>query len=174
MVSTDSQQDTVIVVLGGSNDKSGQLSQMSLDRCHKALSLHLAHPSLRILTTGGWGQHFNESPIAHGELMKQHLIAQGLDATLFLPVAHSSYTEADAVEAAKVLAEFKPRTLFLVTSDFHMERALHYFSQVFPKLTIQAFPAESSLPPAELRQRTEHERMRMRTIRAEMNSARPS
>ena len=159
--------EAIIVVLGGSNNSNGILSQMSLDRCRHVVNIHRAQPQLRILTTGGWGEHFNESPTAHGELMKQHLIKQGLNASLFLPIAESSYTKADAIEAAKILSDLKLKSILLVTSDFHMERALHYFSLVFPNTKIDPSPAKSSLSPTELQARIDHETNRMRAIRAE-------
>ena len=90
-----------------------------------------------------------------------------LNKDLFLPVALSSYTEADALEAAKVLADLETKTILLVTSDFHMERALHYFSNVFPDVMIVASPAKSTLPEAELQQRIVHESKRMKEIQAQ-------
>ncbi len=161
-----SQSDSVIVILGGSNDSDGALSQMSLDRCQQAVSLHTAHPKLRLVTTGGWGEHFNQTATAHGELVKRELIRQGISEKLFLPVPHSAYTEADAIETSKVIRHESIRQILLVTSDFHMDRALYYFRRVFATMTITPYPAKSTLPSEELEARILHERNRLDAIQA--------
>ncbi len=157
---------TVIIVLGGSNDPEGTLSQMSQDRCDQAERTHRKHPSSPILLTGGWGPHFNESPTAHAEWVQAELVRRGIPEPLFLPHAHSGYTEADAALAAEVLANVDYDRLLLITSDFHVERALFYFYRYFPPGIVQAVPAPSSLPETELRQRIAHEAKRLAALRA--------
>ena len=159
---TDS--DSVIVILGGSNDAAGILSQMSLDRCEKAYALHLSYPTLRLVTTGGWGEHFNQTSTAHGELVKQELMRRGIPEALFFAIPPSSYTKADATETAKVLCHENFKQILLVTSDFHMDRAIHYFRLVFKDMTIIPSPATSTLPADELKARTLHEKMRLEAI----------
>lgn len=155
---------SVIVVLGGSNDKSGKLSQMSLDRCDQVLIAHEKHPQCRILTTGGWGTHFNQSAVSHGELMKRELVRRGIAATQFFPIAISAYTEADASSAKLILSPASIPRILLITSDFHMDRAEHYFKKYFPETEIRPCPAKSTLPREELAQRIVHEKKRMAEI----------
>lgn len=159
------QYDTVIVVLGGSNDDDGRLHPMSLDRCREALETHQAHPNVKILTTGGWGSHFNTAASAHGELVKADLIQRGIPENQFYPTALSAHTEDDAVKACEVLRTETVSRILLVTSDFHMDRACHYFQKVFPSIEIIPRPAKSSLSEAELSQRQAHEETRMARIR---------
>ena len=158
-------QPTVIVVLGGSNDQQGRLSPMSEDRCLEALKVHRQHPTYPLLMTGGWGDHFNQSPWTHGHLQKEILIQQGIPPDSFLPIVLSSHTRADAVEAARVLSRSSPRTLILITSDFHIPRACHYFQAEFPHTRLVPHPAPSRLAPQELERRIQHEQMRMKSLR---------
>lgn len=162
---TAPSQSAVIIVLGGSNDRHGHLSQMSEDRCSEALKVHKQHPSYPLLMTGGWGDHFNKSPWSHGHLQKQVLIKQGIPPGLFLPIALSSHTRADAVEAARILNRSRPGALLLITSDFHMPRACHYFQAEFPDTRLLPHPAISQLAPQELERRIKHEESRMISLR---------
>ena len=162
--SGDTRNETVLVVLGGSNGPDGQLSQMSLDRCEQAVRTFWKHPDSRILTTGGWGQHFNTATKAHGDLMKGALVRRGLPAEPFYPNAISGYTEQDAQSAAATLGQPAPRRILLLTSDFHIERAVYYFRIAFPASEIIPCPAPSTLAPAELARREAHERTRLAAL----------
>jgi uncharacterized SAM-binding protein YcdF (DUF218 family) len=155
---------SAIVVLGGSNDETGKLSQMSLDRCDQAVITHKAHPLHPILTTGGWGDHFNQSSESQGEWMKRELIRRGISESLFLPVALSAYTEEDATSAKRTLSPESLSRIFLITSEFHMDRASHYFRDVFQDVEIMPCPAKSNLTPDELAQRVAHEQKRIKEI----------
>jgi len=164
MSSSNPNPLSVIIVLGGSNDESGRLSQMSLDRCDQAVITHQENPHSRILTTGGWGSHFNQSSGSHGEWMKQELIRRGISESLFLPVALSAYTEEDATSAKRTLSAESLSRIFLVTSEFHMDRASHYFRDVFQDVEIMPCAAKSNLTPEELAQRVAHEQKRIKEI----------
>ena len=96
--------------------------------------------------------------------MKQELIRRGITESLFLPVAISAYTEADASSAKLTLDSESLSSILLITSDFHMDRAEHYFKTYFPETEIKPCPAKSTLPPEELAQRTAHEKTRMTEI----------
>ena len=93
--------------------------------------------------------------------MKNELISRGIDESLFYPTAISGHTEADAT-SAKAILETEPLTeILLITSDFHMARAQHYFRLHFKGIRISPCPAPSTLSPIDLKDRIRHEQTRM-------------
>ena len=74
-----------IIVLGAPNDKRGALSDIALGRCARALAEFRRQPGRRIITTGGWGAHFNTAPKPHGWYTRRWLQAQGVDAQALSP-----------------------------------------------------------------------------------------
>ncbi len=154
----------VLIVLGGENGASGQLSQMVLDRVKMALTTWKSNQ--KIICTGGFGAHFNTTNTPHWYYLKKELIAQGIPSTAFTDATiESKNTLDDGRLCANYLQNHSIRSIQLITSDFHMERAHCIFKQHFEPSLLTPTPAASSLPPSELQKRKKHEEQALENLK---------
>ena len=119
----------VIVVLGSPNFPDGTLGPIALDRLLGCLSI-FDPKQHKILCTGGFGPHFNTSPIAHANYLKNYLIEQGVPSAAFLPLALSSNTVEDAVISLSILKQHEYKNLLILTSEYHLVRVEFIFSEI--------------------------------------------
>ena len=119
----------VIVVLGSPNFPDGTLGPIALDRLQGCLSIFNSQKH-KILCTGGFGAHFNTSPVAHANYLKDFLIQKGVPSTAFLPLALSSNTVEDAVMSKSILMEVEYKDLIIITSDYHVARVKFIFTEI--------------------------------------------
>ena len=119
----------VIVVLGSPNFPDGTLGPIALDRLQGCLSIFNSQKH-KILCTGGFGAHFNTSPVAHANYLKDFLILKGVPSTAFLPLALSSNTVEDAVMSKSILKETKFKDLIIITSEYHVARVEFIFTEI--------------------------------------------
>ena len=119
----------VIVVLGSPNFPDGTLGPIALDRLYGCLSV-FDSKKYKILCTGGFGAHFNTSPIAHANYLKNFLIEKGVPSTAFLPLALSSNTVEDATMSKSVLTNVAYKDLFIITSEYHVTRVKFIFTEI--------------------------------------------
>jgi uncharacterized SAM-binding protein YcdF (DUF218 family) len=119
----------VIVVLGSPNFPDGTLGPIAFDRLQGCLSIFdpIKH---KILCTGGFGAHFNTSPMAHANYLKNFLIEKGVPPTAFLPLALSSNTVEDAVMSLSILKDYEFKDLLIITSEYHLARVEFIFSEI--------------------------------------------
>lgn len=148
---------TVIIQLGGPNDEQGNLSDIAIARCEKTIQLAEQFPTAKILCTGGHSEHFNQSAFNHSELTQSYLQRKGISKERFLPSALSRFTIEDATLSAPILNNLKVDNLLLVTSGFHMNRALAIFSHIFPTYTITPEPAVNAVSAIRLIELEQHE-----------------
>ena len=119
----------VIVVLGSPNFPDGTLGHIALDRLQGCLSIFNSQKH-KILCTGGFGAHFNTSPVAHANYLKDFLILKGVPSTAFLPLALSSNTVEDAVMSKSILKETDFKDLIIITSEYHVARVEFIFTEI--------------------------------------------
>ena len=119
----------VIVVLGSPNFPDGTLGPIALDRLQGCLSIFNPQKH-KILCTGGFGTHFNTSPIAHANYLKDFLIQKGVPSTAFLPLALSSNTVEDAVMSKSILIKTEFKDLVIMTSEYHVARVKFIFTEI--------------------------------------------
>ena len=119
----------VIVVLGSPNFPDGTLGPIALDRLLGCLGI-FDPTKHKILCTGGFGAHFNTSPVAHANYLKDFLIQKGVPSTAFLPLALSSNTVEDAVMSKSILKEFEYKNLIILTSEYHLARVKFIFTEI--------------------------------------------
>lgn len=120
----------VIVVLGSPNFPDGTLGPIALDRLQGCLSIFNPQKH-KILCTGGFGAHFNTSPVAHANYLKDFLIQKGVPSTAFLPLALSANTVDDAVMSKSILKEVEYKDLIIITSEYHVARVEFIFTEIF-------------------------------------------
>ena len=119
----------VIVVLGSPNFPDGTLGPIALDRLQGCLSIFNSQKH-KILCTGGFGAHFNTSPVAHANYLKDFLILKGVPSTAFLPLALSSNTVEDAVMSKSILMKTVFKDLIIITSEYHVARVEFIFTEL--------------------------------------------
>src|ERR1700694_4462142 len=120
----------VAVVLGGGMSANGEPSASTTARSRAAAHLAQKRPSLAIITSGSHGE--GPAPAKNRAAVMADLIegAAVPRARLFLE-ERSRDTIGNAVEvAARYLARIEPSPIYLVTSPFHLERALVVFRNV--------------------------------------------
>mgnify|MGYP006149254759 CR=1 FL=1 len=125
----------VIVVLGSPNFPDGTLGPIALDRLQNCLSIFDSQKN-KILCTGGFGSHFNTSPIAHANYLKNFLIKNGVSENAFLPVVLSSNTVEDAVMSKSILKDYEYNDLLIITSEYHVARVKFIFSEVLSNFNL--------------------------------------
>ena len=119
----------VIVVLGSPNFPDGTLGPIALDRLQGCLFIFNPQKH-KILCAGGFGTHFNTSPIAHANYLKDFLIQKGVPSTAFLPLALSSNTVEDAVMSKSILIKTEFKDLVIITSEYHVARVKFIFTEI--------------------------------------------
>jgi uncharacterized SAM-binding protein YcdF (DUF218 family) len=118
----------VIIVLGSVNDAQGNLRSVGLERCERAWQFYCTHPDWKLLLTGGFGEHFNTTDRPHAVYLKRRL---GVPEEAFLPWAESHNTLEDTSLAKPILRAMGARRAAVVTSDYHLDRALFVFERKF-------------------------------------------
>jgi uncharacterized SAM-binding protein YcdF (DUF218 family) len=120
-----------IVVLGGAIDSETSLARNQITltadgmRLTTAIEIARAHPEARIVFTGGSGQLGGEIPEA--PFAKRFFVDMGIDPTRITIESKSRNTYENAI-FTKALIDPKPdQTWVLITSAFHMPRAVGVF-----------------------------------------------
>jgi uncharacterized SAM-binding protein YcdF (DUF218 family) len=162
----------LIVVLGSPNDEHGNLSTIARERLTLAAEEYFRRPSCGILLTGGFGPHFNRSPLSHAQHAQSFLLSLGVPDTAFSDFASSSNTVEDALLASPIVARLRPERLVVITSEFHVDRARYIFDRVFSKLEILYLGAPHEGPPAALRELADHEERALAHLREVSGTAR--
>lgn len=121
----------IVVVLGSENLHCGTLSPMATARCDRAIELcaELANPVL--VTTGGFGHHFNPTDTPHADHLKRYLRDQ-LPADSPVPIfpftaCTNTVEDLDAFqrEFSRLTHAFADvEAVHVVTSDFHSLRVM--------------------------------------------------
>ena len=158
----EGHMNTAIVILGSPNDEQGNLFSIALERCRQALIEYKKRPNAKLLCTGGFGEHFNNTDIPHGQYTQQFLIESNIPQNNFLPIALSRFTLEDAQLSLPILERHGIDHIVLITSDFHMPRAKFVFSQLFPKMSFDFSPAKTNKPQTELGKLLAHEKIALK------------
>jgi uncharacterized SAM-binding protein YcdF (DUF218 family) len=146
-----------IVVLGNTNDENGVLAAIPRERCEQAVIEFRKRPGAKVITTGGWGSHFNLTAKPHAAYTRAYLQTLGIPGDAFVESAESGNTVEDATLCRPIVARHGFRRLIVVTSDFHLERARFLFTREFPELTLEFVASRTNLPPEKLQPLIEHE-----------------
>ncbi len=129
----------VILVLGAQVKEDGSLSVALERRLTLALAEYRAQPR-PIITCGGQGSN---EPAPEGDVMRAWLLSQGVPAEHVTPESASTSTRENLGFARQIMAERGFQTALVVTSDYHVARALSLCKQ----LGIQATGVGSESKP---------------------------
>ncbi|HML45623.1 MAG TPA: YdcF family protein, partial [Clostridia bacterium] len=109
-----------IVVLGAQVKPWGVASDTLLLRMQLALRHYEEEPRL-IVCCGGQGE---DEPMAEGDFMRQWMIEQGVPEELVVSENTSSNTRENIAGAKAILEARGLTTALIITSDYHLPRAL--------------------------------------------------
>lgn len=136
------QSDVITLVLGYKNTAQGELLPVMQQRAKQALRIAQQF-NTPILCTGGWGEKFNQHPCAHASHVQRWMQQQGAPATQFLPYAASRNTYEDGKLCAQAIRLFNVKKVYLVTSDFHIQRGFLWLRHFSPHIDIICKPSET-------------------------------
>jgi uncharacterized SAM-binding protein YcdF (DUF218 family) len=135
----------VAVVLGGGFSPNGEPSASTTARARTAAHLAQKRPSLAIIASGSHGD--GPAPAkSEAAIMADLIAAAGVPRDRLFLEERSRDTIGNAVEvAARYLGRIEARPIYLVTSPFHLERALVTFRHVLGfEWQVQAVAAEDT------------------------------
>ena len=135
----------IAVVLGGGIAADGTPTASTTARARAAAQLARRRPGLALITSGSHGG--GAAPArSEAAVMADLIVESGIPRERVFLEERSLETIGNAVEVAlRYLKRIEPRPLFLVTSPFHLERALVVFRNVLGfAWQVQAVSAEDT------------------------------
>ena len=126
-----------IFVLGGgyelgANNTQDFLGTESIRRVNAASALWQKYPKSRVVFSGNQpGTEEDREPTRHGELSSEHAQSLGLDKARIIIESASSNTREHPIEALKLSGVKRDSLIAIVTSDFHLRRAMGEFKKHF-------------------------------------------
>ena len=162
----------ILLLLGSPNDEKGELSQIALDRINYAYDIYKSNGDIKLLCTGGFGEHFNTTNLPHAHYAQKALLEKGALQKDFLPFVLSSNTYEDFEIAKQTIEKNAPDLLVVVTSDFHIERAILLHKMLIDYPWTIFLPAKSSLCESALLSLIRHEEQAIKRLNnnSSMNS----
>lgn len=125
------QVHDLVIVLGSTIIGDGVLSKIASERLDAALDLIPKLNSPKLILTGGFGDHFNKTARAYSLYAQDYLIKNGLSPDLVAALVPSLDTVEDATLSFGIVNFLKPARIFVLTSDFHLERVRYIFGRVY-------------------------------------------
>ncbi|MGA1145232.1 MAG: YdcF family protein [Ilumatobacteraceae bacterium] len=126
-----------IFVLGGgyelgANNTQDFLGTESIRRVNAASALWQKYPKSRVVFSANQpGTEQDREPTRHGELSSEHAQSLGLDKARIIIESASSNTREHPIEALKLSGVKRDSLIAIVTSDFHLRRAIGEFKKHF-------------------------------------------
>jgi len=119
-----STKNGCILILGSPNDNEGNLSLIAKTRLMQGAKELSLHPGFKILLTGGFGKHFNDTNLPHWKYAKDYLIKElSVSPDSFLEECIESANSVEDVEKARpIFQKYNFDKIILVTSEFHLNR----------------------------------------------------
>lgn len=128
-----------LIVLGARVWPDGRMSETLRLRCERALALWRETGAPGIVACGGRG---GDEPCAEAEVMRAFFMENSVPALQIVVDADSASTRANLVNARRIMAERGWTTAAVVTSDYHLTRALW----IAADLGMQAVGAAAASP----------------------------
>ncbi|UCG15339.1 MAG: YdcF family protein [Phycisphaerales bacterium] len=160
-----SDERDIVIVLGAPNDAAGALSAIALARARRAIEEYRKRPGCNVLLGGGFGERFNTTSRPHAYYVAQHLIRNGVSGDDIVGFAEGSNTVEEAVLARRMLENHSVQRIYVITSDFHCQRAELIYKHVFAGYEVMVLGATARLSSAEEAERRRHEAEGLRRIR---------
>ena len=138
VVHTPRPSDAVVVFAGGVGE-SGRAGGGVQERIAKAVELYRAGVAPRVVISSGYVFTLREA-----EVMKAIAVANGVPAEAIFLEESAADTYQNVVYTHRILAGHNWRRIALVSSPYHMRRALLTWRKVAPEIEVIATPPEST------------------------------
>lgn len=139
LVGSPEETPDCLIVLGARVWPDGRMSETLRLRCERALALWRETGAPGIVACGGRG---GDEPCAEAEAMRAFFMENSVPALQIVVDADSASTRANLVNARRIMAERGWTTAAVVTSDYHLTRALW----IAADLGMQAVGAAAASP----------------------------
>ena len=134
--------NAIIVVLGSTNDKYGNISNIGLSRLDKGYEIYRQQDNSKLLLTGGYSKGKKVAEHPYSFYAKQLMLQKGVLEKNIIGLVMSKDTVEDAKLSLPYLNKIDNKTIIIVTSDFHMRRTQYIFNRVFQGEKLQFIEAE--------------------------------
>ncbi len=128
-----------IVVFAGGLGESGKAGGGYQERVAQAAELYFAGKAPRIIFSSGYVFAFREA-----EVMREVAVAHGVPRTAIVLEGRAGNTHLSVVLVNEILKRERWRSILLVSSPYHMRRALLTWRRVAPDVNVIASPVSSS------------------------------
>lgn len=135
-ISAVKPHDIGVILTGGiTNDnklpKENIFLGNSSDRVGQAIELYKSKKINKILISGGSIDIFAKTPKSEAEDIAKYLIISGVPSDSIFMETHSKNTKENAVNSSMILKkQFKNQSVLLITSGYHLKRAVGCFQKV--------------------------------------------
>ena len=133
-----SQADAIVVFAGGVGE-SGQPGGGYQERVREAVELYQAGYAPRMIFSSGYEFAFREA-----EVMRSLAMSQGIPASAIALETRASSTYENVVFVYKLLKEYDLKSILLVSSPYHMRRALLTWESQAPDVEVVPTPVRES------------------------------
>lgn len=133
-----SQADAVVVFAGGVGE-SGKAGGGTQERLQHAIDVYRQHYADHLVFSSGYTYSFPEA-----ELMRADAVQQGVPASAIVLERQSTNTFENARFTAEIFRRRGWHSMLLVSSPYHMRRALLVWHKVAPDLRVVPSPPEKS------------------------------
>lgn len=117
----------VIIVLGAGINRYGVPSTTLVNRLDHALALYEAGYAHRFLVTGGQGE---DEPEPEANVMRQYLVRRGVPEWAIVSETNALNTKENLLNAKALMTLSGMKTAIVVTSDYHLWRAMQVAEDV--------------------------------------------
>jgi len=159
----------IIIILGSPNSKEGELFSVAKERCEMGIQEYQNHPTWKIVLTGGFGEHFNESEKAHAYYLKQYLIERRVASEEIVDSVLSTNTLEDASLSKAIILKYNVSDILVVTSDFHYDRARYIFEREYSdtnvRIRFSLSKTDESSCAFDLKSQIAHEKKSLRELK---------
>jgi uncharacterized SAM-binding protein YcdF (DUF218 family) len=129
----------VVVVFAGGVGESGKAGAGYQERVKRAIELYREGHAPRLIFSSGYVGAFPEA-----EIMRELAVDHGVPRAAVLLETRASNTYENVAHVRALLGQHGWRTILLVSSPYHMRRALLTWRSVAPEVTVVATPVADS------------------------------
>jgi len=115
----------MIIILGGANNKNGELHSTTINRLEKYLEIKDNYPNSRVILSGG----YRFSKISHCALVKKYLLNKDITIHIEKEFTENNNTIDEAINISQYLSNINYRdNIIIITSPWHLQRAKYLFN----------------------------------------------
>ncbi|HKB09913.1 MAG TPA: ElyC/SanA/YdcF family protein [Vicinamibacterales bacterium] len=133
------QQADAIVIFGGGVGETGRAGGGALERLKQGVDLYNAGYARTMIISSGYVYTLHEA-----EVMRATAIDQGIPASAIVLEQRASNTYQNVRFVSDILHERRSSRILLVSSPYHMKRALLVWSRVAPDIAVVPTPPSDS------------------------------